>query len=155
MQFSHKLKTLLLTSLAILTLATPMALAKPGDVIKTPESGNAKVHESTITPLMEEKLLFSADFDVTTHYQIKKSFSIPTGKYGLKIASTAKTRGLGSSYDIVLEEEQAWADGWAEVETNTFKSGTSTKTYYDAGQGHTYRLRVVGNVSGTLFTYAF
>lgn len=156
MRLSAKLKTSLLTSLAVLTLATPMALAKPGDVIKTPESGTAKVHEpGAISPMMEDKLLFNADFDVTTHYQIKKSFSIPSGKYGLKVASNAKTRGLSSSYDIVLEEEQAWADGWAEVETNTFKSGVSTKTFYDAEQAHTYRLRVIGNVSGTLSTYAF
>ncbi|WDZ59281.1 hypothetical protein [Paenibacillus polymyxa] len=125
-----------------------------------PENGYSVFYNA---PLHDEKSLqsvqplstgfkWSANYEVTTHYQIPRNISVSNGESIQVISTGSRNTGSNSTYDLGMEYYDSWAGGWygSNSMTKTADVGSTSYLHWENMEGKDYRVRVKGNVKGSM-----
>lgn len=159
MLFKNKVKQTLLVALAVSMLAPASLFAKSAnqeqlDRIYGPESGYSAIYKKPFQTLGPALYLWSSSFSTTSSHQIKEDITIPSDSVRSTIyvnASSEKNTGSNSTYEMHLEMYVPWS-GWILQQTKSGEVGWQNEPFYfyKVKAGETYRLRIKGNVKGSI-----
>ncbi|MBN3524477.1 hypothetical protein [Paenibacillus apiarius] len=157
--FKNKVKQTLLVALAVSMLAPASLFAESAnqaqsDRIYGPESGYSATYKKPFQTLGPALYLWSSSFSTTSSHQIKEDITIPSDSVRDTIyvnASSEKNTGDSTNYEIQLERYVPWS-GWIHQQTISGKIGWQNEPFYfyKVKAGETYRLRIKGNVKGSI-----
>lgn len=122
-----------------------------------PQNGSVRFVESAFSPMSTfGRIFYTANFKVTTHFQIPKDIKIKNSDYNtLRILSEGKPNTNSSDeYKVDLEYYSAWNGNYVGADSVTVPMDMNRYSYfYDLSTDKTYRLRIVGNVQGKITAY--
>lgn len=161
-----KFKVVLLLTLIIGLLAPGSIYAESNyerelNQIYGPENGSViflTPEQPVISPLSTfGRTFYTANYEVTTHFQIPYDIKISDSKLNtLRILSKAgiNTNSKTTEYNVDLEYFSAWGGGYIGEDSVTIPVDVNRYEYFDGlSTSKTYRLRIVGNVIGTITAY--
>jgi len=159
----NKGKFALLVALALSMLAPASLSAKSADEVMIeqkygPESGYSKVFQKQDIPKAYIAVYeWSADFSTTTQQQIKKDIAVPSDTLRTTLqlnVSSEKNTGSNAKFKVELEMYYPWA-GYLIEESRELSVGYQNAPvyFYKLKPGNTYRLRINGNVKGSVDVY--
>jgi len=110
--------------------------------------------EGEIQPLYTSRKLWSANFELTNHYQIPKTIKLSTGYSGLTVYTmvTPNTADTGS-YTVAVDEWYSWDGIWVSTKSWTTSELYSSTTFWGLSDKSEYRLHIYGNVKGSIDVY--
>lgn len=165
----RKFKLLLLGVISIVLLLSGSVVAKSPyeqelDRIYGPENGTSITYDASYSrqenifnmySTSNKTLLWEARFQVTTHYQIPKEIK---GLNRVHVRTETETNtGSNSTYDVTIERLNTSVGGWLEVKTETHNpvNGGAGFDFLNLNSDTTYKIRIKGNVKGTIQVYSY
>ncbi|GAC42091.1 hypothetical protein [Paenibacillus popilliae] len=166
MKLNTKLKGLLVVALTVSAIAPTAAFAIPAheeelDRIYGPENGTAvtvdhpQAKYSLRLPREAKTFVWSANYQVTTHYQIPNDIVLGRGYNAIWFRSnSSKNTGSNSNYQVMLESWSTWAAGWVEDNKETSSINSISGAWFkNLSSTEKYRIRIKGNVKGSIDVY--
>lgn len=158
-----KLKKTVLASILGLSLLPVAAFGQTlyeedWDAKYGPEDGSSVLVERSIEEASElsdidlmNTYLWTANYQVTSHYQIPYDINTTSSESHVKYISTSSVNtGTNTTYRIVIERFNTFTARWSTVDSNTEVVGAkSTSGFYNLNPER-HRLHIEGNVKGTM-----
>ncbi|MEK4453884.1 hypothetical protein [Paenibacillus sp. FSL L8-0506] len=169
MQMKKSFKGILASVMAVSLLLPSAVFAQSTDQdeldrIYGPENGSAVyvdhpqvINENTFgveskSITARSAFLWSASYQVTSHYQIPYSIRLDSSNNTLFYSShSVANTGTNSTYKVIIESFNGWAGGYISEQTFTHNvGGVSANSVYGLSTSKDYYIHIADNVKGNI-----